>query len=410
MIFLQKILDNVGRSWNKIAGEIPAIAISSGSGTHTMITLDDTSLYFHSVSFRSDLPVKQTVTLAGLTLNTLAQLLASMGYGANVAPGAGNLGATCLIPVENCSIPVALTAFTSPIWQMLYPLHRLLAQVDSDTDEAIRQMYLTSSRGSWVDYWSSFFNIRRAIGELDDDLIKRIYVKIFRTKTNNIAIQEALKFHTNTDAQVNDYAPAQFQVISDPDKFMNNVDLMHTIIMEVKGAGIDYFIDFMKSYSEDYKKFVADREGVTFTKSDISLILPTLFYSEVQKKPVDSLLSMAITQTFYEFYEMGQGSFRLNVNDLNSFIILNNQVDPDLWRASMQAAFTDVMAKPVDKITSFGIAMSDSYNAPPSAGYYSFEVNVSTLNSVARLSSEDKKIFDSPIMIMTQSGTVVRKS
>ena len=273
MKMMSKLLNSLGRVWNVAPKVFGAMTLQCDSGAHTFITIDTQQLVFHSTPFRRDMPSKQVVLLDDYSISDLISVINSLGYSVSLtaettARGYGSRKATVLMPIENIPIMGAiLEAFTSPLWQLLYPIARLLEEADYDTDNAIRQMYTSSTSGTWLDYWATFFKVERLIGEEDVQFQKRVFLSLMRMKTNNIAIQELLKYTTNGSAEVFNYAPAQFGVTVNPQYMVSGEDI-HQIVRSAKGAGIDYFIQYLSSEEEDYKAYFKDTNGVAFEQSD----------------------------------------------------------------------------------------------------------------------------------------------
>lgn len=166
-------------------------------------------------------------------------------------------------------MPVELSIFTSPLWEMLYPIARLLRNADNDTSKALEQLRLPNAQGRWLDYWASFFDLKRILGESDRSFSKRIFGRLANMKTNNIAIEDLLSYSLDVDVKVNDASASTFEVLVDP-VYMDSVTYIKELIKEVRGAGIDYFVNYFKVYSEDYKSYFKDRNGFDFVDSDVN--------------------------------------------------------------------------------------------------------------------------------------------
>lgn len=251
------------------------MTIQQGSGLYPLATITSTELAFHPTTYRSDMPIKQSILLDGYTVDELISAIEAMGYTATIdvtaeAKGFGSRKASILMGVINMPIVAGatLTGFTSNLWQLLYPISRLLEALDADTDNAIQQMYATATSGKWADYWATYFNLRRLPGESDLALRKRVFVAIMNMKTNNIALKEIIQYVIGGYADVTDVTPAQFRVDIDA-KFINTVANVHQAIRDNKGGGIDYFINYLSTLLEDYKSYYKDLHGVNFNNSDV---------------------------------------------------------------------------------------------------------------------------------------------
>ncbi len=275
MQLLKRILDNVGRTWNTLPTEIPTLMVERGGGKHTNMTIEPNKIYFHSVPFRSDIPTVDSIVLEGMSLEEIVAAINSMGYiaGLTEEAHAANLRTMQgynLIPGKNIYISgdrVTIPAFTSSTWKLLYPIYRLLKVVDGDIDDAVRQMTLSTASGMWVDYWASFFEVQRKTGESDRAVIKRVFIKLFTPKVNNVAMQEIINFHLDNYVTVQDVSPTLFKTVADPD-YMNDSAKVREIVLEVKGAGLDFFLEYMRSYPEDYPHAFSVMNKRTFKNSD----------------------------------------------------------------------------------------------------------------------------------------------
>lgn len=271
MKMMIRLLENLNRSWNKLAIEREAMKVSQGSGVHTLLTITSNQLYLHSYTFRSSLPSKQSIYMEELTIEELADTLIGMGYTVTFE-GSIDTSQMCLtlLPVENVPITTAgsVYIYTSKLWKTLYPVARILEEADFDTDEAIKQMYATSTRGKWLDYWASFFNIKRLSGEDDKTMARRIFMTIVNLKTNNLAIEELLSYSFQTEARITDTEPAEFQVQVAPE-FIAYKTLTDDIINSVKGAGIDFFYHYLKTLEENYPSYIKDKTGKALKDQDV---------------------------------------------------------------------------------------------------------------------------------------------
>lgn len=271
---MKRLLANVGRSWDKVPKDVAVIQVQKGVGTHTMCTIEANQIHFHSMSYNPDLPIKQSIVLEELTLVELVGTINSMGYVANLTSEAVNSGLTArksfaLLPSKNIPIimPADISTFTSKLWEMLYPIARLLEDTDNDMDVAIQQMYATVTSGRWLEYWASFFKIKRAYGESDALLSRRMLMALTNLKTTNLAVEELVKFAVQGKAKVADVAPALFSVEVDP-LFMDKSSTLNQLIKSIKGAGIDYFLNYSVLYDENYRSYIKDLTGRDFNRMD----------------------------------------------------------------------------------------------------------------------------------------------
>ena len=274
MLMMSKLLGNLGKLWNKAPKDFEALSIQRERGNHSFVTINTQQIIFHSTTYHKDMPNKQTILLEGHTLLELTETISSLGYVCSLTSEAIGKGyaerkAYTLMPVENVPIIYGsfFKVFTSPLWQLLYPLARVLEDLDYDTDDAINQLCAGSASRSWLDYWASFFKLTRAANESDADFEKRIFIKLLSVKTSAIAIQELLKHAVSGVSVVTDVAPAQFSVTADP-VYMDTAEAVRRIVNSAKGAGIDYFLNYQRTSEELFKAYFKDMYGEDFETSD----------------------------------------------------------------------------------------------------------------------------------------------
>lgn len=274
---LNKILSNLTRLWNTLPKDIPVLYVQKGTGRHSMISVDTDHMYFHSTSYMPDMPVAEVIYLDDYTLRELEATINSMGYIATLIsedPENDNdysaRKAFTLMEVLNVPlIPQAtLTAFTSVVWRTIYPLARAVDAWAKNTEEAIPNMYATTTTGKWADYWATFFSVQRQAGESDENLRKRTFMNLASLKTNNLALGELVSMLVKDNVTVKDISPALFAVSLDP-RFMGSTTAIRSIIDQAKAGGVAYYLDYLKSNTEDYKAYFKDTYGVDFVNSDI---------------------------------------------------------------------------------------------------------------------------------------------
>ena len=93
---------------------------------------------------------------------------------------------------ESLSNGDALLAYDSLVWSLLDACAVELEDVAASIDEALRQLYIETAEGDWLDYWGEFFGLpREARG---DDPYRRFLIdETLRPRSNAIAIEKAVK-------------------------------------------------------------------------------------------------------------------------------------------------------------------------------------------------------------------------
>lgn len=87
-----------------------------------------------------------------------------------------------------------LYAYSSLVWAIMdaYAVELETAERDG-IDGGLRQAYMHTAEGDWLDYWGEYFGIPRDDGELDAPYLRRIVVEVLRPRNNAIAIEAAVE-------------------------------------------------------------------------------------------------------------------------------------------------------------------------------------------------------------------------
>lgn len=313
MRLMRKLLDNLGDVWNKLPKDRPYLTIAKGTGLHTRVTIDEGTLYLHSVAFRRDMPQRQLLVLDGMDTTDVIATLTTMGYIAaptteTIEDGVNSRKPYVMMEVDNVRIdgaqPTVLTAFHSKLWSQLYPIYRVLRQSEYDTEQALKQLNRTMADGTWLDFWASFFSIEREPNETDNSFVRRFTMWLFNPKTNNIAIKELLAYRLqDTNINITDRAPLQFALdVSTKYLQPDTAAGLHKILRETKGAGIEYFLNYMADPQfEDYRAWLEDQTGLPFSSLDKgSSKLQKSVTEATMPSPTDAYLGGATTRTSAE--------------------------------------------------------------------------------------------------------------
>lgn len=268
MNMMHRLLSYVNNVWNTQAKEQVAIRLRKHNGYHSCVSVSANQLHLHTLKYSEALPVKQSVVLDNLTIEELATILEGMGYAVDVMQESHlTTSATTLIPQQNTRLDTDLCVFTSDVWRMLYPIANLLEMVKGDVDKAIQQMFLRSSSGKWLDYWASFFAVKRLIGESDGALIKRIILFLINPKTNNRSIEELMKLVLGMDVEVADAEPSVFDVYLEADA-MTATEESDRLLNQIKAGGVHFIYNYRKRLNEDYNGYVYDVYGKPVAQLD----------------------------------------------------------------------------------------------------------------------------------------------
>lgn len=273
MDMLRKLLDMVNFKWSKSAEIQQPLLIGQGTGTNPYLTLREGILYFHKYQSAPDMTPNQQIILDGLTLTDLKTQVTSMGYTVDSSEGDNltMMGESALILLDADSQYVTsgatLFAFRSNFHRVLYPIHRVLTTYNGDIDKAIEQLLLPSTSGSWLDYWCSFFNIKRLPNEDDSLLLKRTFLNLTSAKSNNTAMEELISYYVGTNTTVTDYAPSEIMVGIDASYIgasTATTQQITDIVETLRSAAVEYFFAYTKTFDDSYQASFLNRYGKTF--------------------------------------------------------------------------------------------------------------------------------------------------
>jgi hypothetical protein len=267
MQMLRNLLEKVNRIWYENSRISPTLTLRKGTGQHHLLTIESGILSFHSLPYSKYLTQSQEIHLDDMTVNDVVTTARGMGYDLTVInSNIAQESALVLLEVANRSLlndGETLYGFTSNLWRVMYPFHRKLTEAGNDIDVAVEQILLPSARGEWLDYWVGFFKIKRLRDETDEMLLRRAFLSINRVKANDVAIEELVSFYINAVVKVQDYLPAKFEVRVTPE-YMSSAQKIHDLIKTLKGAGVDYILNYAVDFSEDYPVSFRSFKGDTF--------------------------------------------------------------------------------------------------------------------------------------------------
>jgi hypothetical protein len=223
-----------------------------GEGTNHYVTIENGKLFvanmpyrIENVSFEGDNSVR-TFVLDGKTITeAIAEVSTATGISITWVGASsstfGSESAILLMDVKNMHIggaqPLVLLAIDSNLPRFLYPFQRALTMLDVHTNLALEQIPLTTARGSWLDYWVSYFKLRRLPDESDELLLRRALITITSAKSNNVAMEEIVSFYIDAVVKVLDYAPSELEVRVSP-QYMDSASKVREIIDLLKSGGV----------------------------------------------------------------------------------------------------------------------------------------------------------------------------
>jgi hypothetical protein len=415
MNMMNRLFDLVGKTWSRAPKDVPVLTLRRGTGSHIRFTVDDTHLHFHTMGFHPNLPIKQSIVLDELTLTELTATIQQMGYEAELtseAAIAGLTGRNAVTLLQSANNPLDgeahLYTFTSKLWETLYPIARLLHIAEGDIDNATRQMFADSTRGKWLDYWASFFSVRRVPGESDTSLASRMLTSINSLKTNNIAIEEMLRSALLEDVAVRDAEPALFEVELLP-AFISQKEMTDELIAAVKGAGIAFAYNYLDKSEEHYPAYLQDKIGKPASAADNTLALATGFTEHIYGWRTDELSHFLINQSRLNQARLGL-RYVLRDEDTVKLTGYSEAVESmtEEWAPDHEGAFEEtVYPKPLAYTSSNDTNWqdTDSYRYPL---HYGFTLNTSKLNQAKLAEGRTKEA--GTMTLTTEDGVTVQET
>lgn len=94
--------------------------------------------------------------------------------------------------------------YTSVLWSYMESQAYELQQARAQIPNAIAQMSTKTAQDEWLDELGDYYGVPRIEGENDQSYGPRIIAEVLRPRSNNVAMQEAIKVFTGQDALVTD--------------------------------------------------------------------------------------------------------------------------------------------------------------------------------------------------------------
>ena len=138
------------------------------------------------------------VDLAGKTIAEVADLMP--GLGVTVGYESVEFGARAADSLlagdgrESASNGDHLYLYDTLLWALCDAYASELETADAmGIVEGLKQAYLHTAAGGWLDYWGSYFGVWRETSENDADYLDRIIVEVIRPRNNAVAIESAIR-------------------------------------------------------------------------------------------------------------------------------------------------------------------------------------------------------------------------
>lgn len=191
---------------------------------------------------------------------TLSQLNTAInavtGYSSSlIGPGAINSYTLSEAVYDgHTGMPVVLTYFTSPTYQVLAPIGAMMDDWDADYQEAMRMTNLKYANGVWLNRWGKVYGLPRYAGESDVFYARRINNAVIAAQTNNTALQLIISSALGVTSTVTDSGVAAFIVALTVNDSTPTYDTatINTFIKTYKAFGIQGTLTLQTQGSETY--------------------------------------------------------------------------------------------------------------------------------------------------------------
>lgn len=138
-----------------------------------------------------------TYPLANHTLASLANAISADGFEVLLEVGPDRSALSALVLLDGSgdvgtSNGNALFAWSNLLFAYLVPLATELEAAKQQIDNLPLQMDTNTAEEEWLDFLSSYYDVKRKVGELDRDYGARIIAEVLRPLSNNNAIANAI--------------------------------------------------------------------------------------------------------------------------------------------------------------------------------------------------------------------------
>lgn len=170
------------------------------------------------------------VDLRGHTIDQVADMAAALGCSIEYENAeAGGLSAETLLAGagrEDESNGDHFYAYTSLVYALVDAFANALEIAERDgIVEGLKQAYLDTASGEWLDLWGSYFGVPREQGELDTPYLVRMIEEVLRPRNNAYAIEQTIAKLTGADVYLREPWREIFTLdtsrLSDNDKFQD---------------------------------------------------------------------------------------------------------------------------------------------------------------------------------------------
>lgn len=184
--FLALRLSYDGAMTWQVQDAVLTTAVTGGSG-HPL-SVDLTAYTVQGLA--NFLAIQQGYTIPYVDTSELSQLSARvlLDGGADIAGSNGD----------------HLFGYTNVLWSYIEAVASELQTARDQIAQMLRQMSTSTAEDVWLDELGSYYAVPRLAGEVDASYGPRIITEVLRPRSNNVAIEEAIRVFTGQDTTVTD--------------------------------------------------------------------------------------------------------------------------------------------------------------------------------------------------------------
>lgn len=199
MLVLERQLDSLYSAFDKDPHAVIALRVRHPDGC--IWTVENRTLTLSTENGSAT----ATFDLTQHTIGSLADAIAASGFALIYRnQDYAGIGAAALISGtgrQSISDGDAIPMHTSPLWSFLDAYATEIEAAGENIDEAIKELYLLTSTGEFLDYWGEFFGVPRS-GRDDAHYRQFIIDETLRPRVNPIAIENAVEALTGKSVEI----------------------------------------------------------------------------------------------------------------------------------------------------------------------------------------------------------------
>lgn len=200
---LKRLLSHLHRAvFDTSAEEVRLFAISHKTSDLRLTVADE----ILTVTILPNGTYPYTYELSALTVEQLAARLTLDGFDIfNVQAGKARFSARIMlegVQLVQRATPAWVMGFEDELHVIMGAYATMIRDARTAVGEALRQMVIGTSSGSWLTYWGKIFGIARPDGMSEQDYQQLIPKEAFRIRVNAVAIENTIKELTGYDVTI----------------------------------------------------------------------------------------------------------------------------------------------------------------------------------------------------------------